>query len=134
MDVRVRTLAARQHDVVAGWQLGDKGLGRKAIKHAARHHGWRIVHPGVYCLTSAPITREQRWVAATLTARRTFLGHASGGSCWGFRPIDPLFETVVRPGSGGPRRMGDVLVMRSTTLAGETTTHNGIRITTGART
>src|SRR5205823_1069130 len=106
MDVRIRSLASRQHDIVAGWQLEDEGLGRKAIKHATRRRGWRVVHPGVYCLTSAPMTREQRWVAATLTARNTLLSHASAGSCWGFRPIDAPFETVVRAGSGGPRRMG----------------------------
>ena len=41
---------------------------------------------------------------------------------------------VTRPGSGGRRRLGGVLVLRSTTLRGDTTRLNGIPITTGART
>jgi hypothetical protein len=41
---------------------------------------------------------------------------------------------VTRPGSGGPRRLGRVLVCHSKTLAGDTTRHEGIPITTAART
>src|SRR4051794_1471268 len=133
MDVRVRNLAARQHDVAAAWQLQELGLGRKNIDHASDRLGWRILHPGVYCFTNAPLSQEQRWMAAALSTPATFLSHASAASCYGFRPIESPFETVVRRGSGGPRRMGDLLVFRSTTLDGETTRHNGIPITTGAR-
>jgi very-short-patch-repair endonuclease len=93
-----------------------------------------VVHPGVYALNSAPLTRRQRWFAATLTSPDSFLSHASAGACYGFRPWEGSFETITRPGRSGQRRHGGVLVLRSTTLDGETTQHNGIAITTPERT
>ncbi len=44
------------------------------------------------------------------------------------------FETVTRPGSGGPRRHGSILVYRSSTLEGDCTTLRGIPITSVERT
>lgn len=99
--------------------------------HAERHR-WHVVHPGVYALTQAPLTRRQRWVAATLTAPGTALAAASAGACWGFRPWEGAFEVVVRAGSGGPKRLGSLLVMRTRFV--ETTTHDGTPVTTPERT
>jgi Protein of unknown function (DUF559) len=134
MAVGLRELAAQQADVVAAWQLLAAGWTRRKIDHWVSARGWRIVHPGVYALTSAPLTRRQLWIAATLTAPHTVLSHASAGACWGFRPFDGRFETVTRPGSGSRRRLGGVLVFRSGTLDGDTTWHEGIAITTAERT
>jgi hypothetical protein len=134
MDVRVRRLAATQADLVASWQLLAAGLTRHGIAHGVSRWGWRVVHPGVYALTSAPLTRRQRWIAATLTTPDSVLSHASAAACWGMRRPQGNFEIVTRPGSGGRRRLGSVLVLRSRTLDGDTTMHDGIRITTAART
>jgi very-short-patch-repair endonuclease len=133
MDVHLRRLAAGQSDVVAGWQLLAAGWTPRMIKHRVRSHGWRVVHRGVYALTRAPLTRRQLWLAAALTSPGSVLSHASAGSCWGFRPFKGSYETVTRPGSGGPRRMGGILVLRSSMLAGDVTRHAGIPITTAAR-
>jgi very-short-patch-repair endonuclease len=134
MDVRVRRLAAGQADIVAGWQLAAAGLSRHAINHRMREWGWRVVHPGVYALTSAPLTRRQRWIAATLTTPDSVLSHGSAAACFGIRRPEGTVEVVTRPGSGGRRRLGGVLVLRSKTLEGDTTTNDGIKITTAART
>ena len=134
MDVRLRTLLAEQADLVAWWQLRDAGWTRRMIEDRAWRHGWRSIHPGVYALTRAPLARRQRWIAATLSAPCTFLYAASAAACWGFRIWEGTFETVVRPGSGGRRRMGSLLVARSIMLEGATTTHDGIAITTAPRT
>jgi very-short-patch-repair endonuclease len=134
MDVRLRELAARQDDLVARWQLLADGWSPKMVERAVRRGAWRSVHRGVYALTHAELTRRQRWLAATLTAPSTFLSHASAGACQGFRPFDGAFEVVTRRGSGGPRRIGAVLICRSTTLDGHTTVHEGIPITTAERT
>jgi predicted transcriptional regulator of viral defense system len=134
MDVRVRKLAAEQADLVATWQLLEAGLTRGMIKHRLGRWGWRVVHPGVYALTAAPLTQRQLWIAATLTTRDSFLSHASAAACWGFRPHKGPYEIVTRPGNGGRRRHGNVLVLRSMTLDGDTTIRDGIRITTAART
>jgi very-short-patch-repair endonuclease len=134
MDVRVRKLAARQADLVASWQLLAAGYTRHGINHGVSKWGWRPVHPGVYALTSAPLTQHQKWIAATLTTPNSVLSHASAAACLGIRANGSRFETVTRPGSGGRRRLGGVLVLRSTTLDGDTTKRDGIPITTGART
>jgi very-short-patch-repair endonuclease len=134
MDVRLRDLAAGQADVVACWQLLAAGWTPRMVDRRLRDRGWRAVHSGVHALTSAPLTRRQRWIAATLTTPDSVLSYASAGACWGFRPFEATFETVTRPGSGGRRRLGGVLVFRSKTLDGDTTWHDGIRITTAART
>jgi very-short-patch-repair endonuclease len=133
MDVELRGLAARQADVVAAWQLLEAGLTRRMIDHRVQTRGWRVVHPGVYALANAPLTRRQLWIAATLTTPESVVSHASAGACWGIRPFSGGFETVTRPGSGGRRRMGGVLVFRSSTLEGDTTRHEGIAITTAER-
>lgn len=130
----MRHLAAGQDDVVAAWQLLAVGFSRRMVDDRLHRRGWRLVHPGVYALTNAPLTRRQRWIAATLTTPDSVLSHASAGACLGIRPFDAVFETVTRPGSGGPRRLGGVLVSRSTSLAGDVTRHGGIRVTTTART
>src|SRR5918999_742565 len=134
MDVRVRKLAAGQYDLLAAWQLREAGFTWGAIKHMAKAAGWRQVHQGVYALTNAPLTQPQKWMAATLTTPDSVLSHASAAACWGFQRQTGGVETVTRPGSGGQRRLGGVLVKRSATLDGNTTTHQSIRVTTGART
>jgi very-short-patch-repair endonuclease len=95
--------------------------------------GWRVVHPGVYVLTSSPVARRQLWFAAVLTAPGTVLSHGSAGECYGFYRFDRGYEVVTRPGQGGRRRQGGLLVFRSKTLDGDVTSHTGIPITTAAR-
>src|SRR3954467_14164579 len=128
----VRALAAAQTDVVAAWQLRAAGWTRWQVERRVFEHRWRVVHPGVYALTQSPLTRHQLWMAATLSAPGTALAAASAGACWGFRPWENSFEVVVREGSGGPRRMGGLLVMRTSAM--EKTVRDGIPLTTPERT
>jgi very-short-patch-repair endonuclease len=134
MDVHLQRLAAAQVDVVAAWQLTRLGWTRKAIRHRVKRDGWRIVHPGVYALSQAPLTQLQRWMAAALTAPATYLSHLSASTCWGFHIASSTFETVTRVGSGGPQRVDGVLVRRSVTLDGQSAVCNGIPITSPVRT
>src|SRR5438094_6824235 len=109
MNVHLQELAAKQYDVVARWQLLAAGWTDWMVVHRVRTHGWRVIHRGVYAVNSAPLTRRQLWIAATLTSPNSFLSHASAGACWGLRPWQGGFETITRPGSGGPKRVGGVL-------------------------
>jgi hypothetical protein len=134
MDAYIRGLAARQVDVVAAWQLLAAGFSRRMVDHRVGDRGWRVLHPGVYLLTSSPPTRPQLWIAATLTTPDSVLSHTSAAARFGFRAFDRGYETVTRPGSGGPERLQGLLVRRSTTLAGDTIVHEGVRTTTPERT
>ncbi len=50
---------------------------------------------------------------ATLTAPGSMLNLASAAAAYGFWDRSREFETIVRPGNGGPRRFGGVLVFRA---------------------
>ena len=68
------------------------------------------------------------------TAPDSFLSHVSAAAAFGAWGLIRDFESITRPGSGGPRRHGGLLVYRSSLLDGETTTLEGIPITTPSRT
>lgn len=132
MDVRVEEVARAHGGLVAWHLLVEAGLpDRRATRAVA---GLREVHDGVFLTGHGPLTDHQRRLAATLTAPRTVLSHASGGAHWGFRPWNGGFEVVTRPGNGGPRRIGDLLVCRSSCLTGQIVRRDGIPVTTPART
>jgi hypothetical protein len=132
MNVRSRDLLESQASLAARWQLLDRGLSVAAIKHFAA--AARVVGDGVYMTGHGPMSTLQRRWAAVLSAPQSFSAFASAGDAWGIRPWTGRYEVVVRPGSGGPKRLGDVLVCRSSTLADDTTTLDGLPITTVERT
>ncbi len=136
-DAHVAAVAGRQHNRIALGQLLAVGLTTDAVAHRVATGRFVAVEQGVYAVAPVLDDPRGRWMGATLTAPGSVLSHASAGAAWGLRPRRPgdgAFETVTRPGSGGRRRHGDVLVHRSRTLAGQTTTHLGIPITTPERT
>jgi hypothetical protein len=128
-------LAGRQFNRVAYLQLRALGLGDRAIERRVAAGRLVRVEQGVFAV--APLLEHDvwgKWMGATLTAPETFLSHTSAAAArriWSlFRP----YETVVRPGSGGPRRFGGVRVYRSLTLDGDCTELHGIPLTTVPRT
>jgi very-short-patch-repair endonuclease len=134
MDSHLRKLASQQVDIVAAWQLRAAGWTWHKVKHHARDGGWRAIHPGVYVLTSAPLRREQLWFAAVLSAPGSALSHGSAAACYGFHRFERGFEVVTRPGQGGRRRHGRLLVFRSKRLDEDLAMHRRLPITTAART
>src|SRR4051794_23884624 len=132
MDVRLRELAAAQRDLVAAWQLLGTGWTPRMVAQHRVQQGWRLVHRGVYALTHAPLTPEQLRMAATLTAPGTFLSHASAGAHYGIWSFPGRYETVTRRGNRGQQRSSGLHVSYSKAL--DTTTHEGVPITTPERT
>jgi hypothetical protein len=130
-ETALRRRAERQCGVVATWQLVEDGLSWAAVRHRTR--GLREIHDGVHVTGDAPMTRRQVWWAAALTAPGRVVSHASAGAAYGFRPWTGAFEVVTRAGTGGPRRFGSLLICNSTTLTGNTTTLDGLPITTAER-
>jgi hypothetical protein len=133
MDSHLQQLAARQRDVVAAWQLRQVGWNWNRLRHHAHSRGWRRIHSGVYLLSQAVPTQIQLWWAAALSSPDSTLSHGSGGACFGFYDFRKEFEVVTRPGQGGRRRQGGLLVFRSKRLEGEVTRRMGIPITTPER-
>src|SRR3954469_4598000 len=98
MDAHLHRLAERQADVVAASQLRAVGWTDHGIQHYVRRGAWRVIHPGVYALTHAPLRREQLWFAAVLTAPGSVLSHGSGSACFGFHRFQRGFRVITSPG------------------------------------
>src|SRR3954465_2258694 len=103
----LRLMASEQAGCVASWQLRGAGLSWKTIEYRTRD--LRRLHDGVFVTGDAPITRLQRWWAATLTAPGSVLAFASAGAAHEIRPWEATFEVIVRRGSAGPRRQDGLL-------------------------
>jgi predicted transcriptional regulator of viral defense system len=134
-DARIAQLAGRQFNRISRRQLAELGMSDAAIVHGVAAGRLVIVEPGV--LAVAPLLEHDdwgAWMGATLTAPGSTLSHESAAAARGFWGLRRELETVTRPGSGGPRRFGGVLVFRSSTLDGDVTELNGIPITSVART
>ena len=132
-DTRIAEVAGKQFNRISRSQLRALGLAEHTIDNRVARGQLVIVEQGV--LAVAPVLDDDwgRWSGATLTAPLTFLSHVSASSAWGFWRPRRTYETVSRPGYGGPRRHGGLLVFRSRSLEGETTTLNGLPITTVPR-
>jgi hypothetical protein len=134
-DARVAQLAGRQFNRVSRRQLFDLGLSDAAIARRVATGRLVIVEEGVFAV--APVLEHDdwgRWMGATLTAPGSVLSRQSAAAARGIWSLPREFETITRPGSGGPRRHGGVFVFRSSTLAGECEVLRGIPITSVPRT
>ena len=134
-DRLIAELAGRQFNRISWRQLIDLGVGSGAIGRRLADGRLVVAEDGVFVV--APTQGDEdwgRWMGATLTAPGTFLCRTSAAAAWGAWTVTRAFETVVRPGNGGPRRHGGIVAFRSLTLEGETTTHRGVPITTAPRT
>jgi hypothetical protein len=133
-DAQVARLAGAQSNRFSRRQLYALGIGDRAIARRVASGRWVLVEEGVFAV--APVLDDPwgRWMAATLTAPGSVLSHASAAAAWGFASGPRQFETVSRPGSGGPRRHGGVLAFRSRTLEGECELLRGVPITSVPRT
>jgi hypothetical protein len=114
-------------------QLEALGFTRGDIAYRVATGRLRAVHQAVFAGRPLIDDERGRWMAATLTEPETYLSHASSAALHGFWDRQRELETVTRPGSGGPRFIDGLLVRRSLTLAGNTTTVEGIPTTTAER-
>jgi hypothetical protein len=134
-DAQIAELAGRQFNRVSRQQLFELGVSKSAIEHRVAAGRLTIVEQGV--LAVAPVSEDEQWglwMGATLTAPGTRLSRMSAAAAHGFWSLPRPYEIVTRPGNGGPRRHGGVLVHRSTTLEGESELLRGIPITSVPRT
>jgi len=133
-DVRVVELAARQHNRFSRAQLAALGIDDLTIKRRVDAGRWVAVHAAVYAI--APVLHDDLglWTGATLTEPGTVLSHVSAAAARGIWDRSRAFETVTRPGNGGPERYDGLLVHRSQRLGDDVTVWRGIPITSVPRT
>jgi predicted transcriptional regulator of viral defense system len=131
----IAALAARQHGVVARWQLIELGLTSRAITYRVSIGRLHVVHRGVYAVGHRRVTARGRWMAAVLACGSgAVLSHRSAAALWGFLDAaSPRVDvtTPSRSGSSVPR----IRRHRVRHLPPEDTTKvDGIPVTTLART
>jgi len=129
-------LARKQHWVISRRQLLNFGFTPRAIEHWLETFRLHRVYRGVYAVGTPQLDRHRRWMAAVLASGpRAVLSHRSAGELWGLvenRERDKS-EVTVR-GPVGSRRTQISAVSRPALPATESTVHEGIPVTTPART
>jgi very-short-patch-repair endonuclease len=132
----VRALAARQHGLVARWQLLGLGVGEDAIDHRLRSGRLVKVQRGVYAVGHAELRREGNLLAMVLRyGDSATVSHRSAAALWGIRPWSGTFVEITRRGPGGTAKRRGRLIHRCIDLPDdEITTERGVPTTTLART
>lgn len=137
MDGAIARLAAAQHGVVARRQLLEMGVARGDIDHRLSLHRLHRVHRAVYSPGPPSALRvEGRWMAAVLACGPgAVLSHAAAGAHWNLRSSSAGVVDVTVPSHAGRRPQSGIRLHRSTTLTpGQCAVHEGIPVTTVART
>jgi very-short-patch-repair endonuclease len=132
-DSDIAALAGVQHGVASRAQLMELGLTRNEVERRVTIGRLHRVHRGVYAVGHRVMTRQGRWMAATL-ATAGVLSHITAATAWGFaRSAGAIHVTV--PGDPGRHKRRGLAVHRSRTLTpDDTTTHERIPITEPHRT
>ncbi len=128
-------MAADQFNRISRRQLRESGWTADAIKHRISRGELVIVESGVLAIAPA-LTHDPwgKWMSATLTHPGSVLSHIAAAVAWGILSFEESFVSITRPGNGGPRLHGAVMVHRSETIAEDTTDLDGIPITSVPRT
>jgi predicted transcriptional regulator of viral defense system len=133
VDAAIAAIAARQHGVIARIQLLRLGLGRRAIAHRVEQGRLHVIHRGVYAVGHARLTIHGRWMAAVLASGEgSRLSYRSAGMLWAVRRTERGLIEVTSPRTGHP--LPGVQRHRAELPADEVTVHDGIPVTTVART
>jgi very-short-patch-repair endonuclease len=123
-----------QWGVVSRAQLADAGISAATVDIWVRRGRLLVVHRGVYAVGHAPLRREGRWLAAVLAyGDAAVLSHVSAAAHWGLLQSDATRIDVSTPASR--HSVPGIRLHRSRSLiACDTTSHQGIPITTVPRT
>jgi very-short-patch-repair endonuclease len=133
---RVGAIARLQRGRVTRTQLLSAGLTSNAINHMLHRGLLQAEHAGVYLLRSAPPVPWGRETSALLACHGgAILSHRSAAAVWGLIPApDGPVDVTVVDGDGGRKRAGIRVHRTARLLARDTTVHEGLPITSAART
>jgi very-short-patch-repair endonuclease len=130
----VSELAAQQWGVVSRAQLRGCGVAAATVDYWVRAGRLHVLHRGVYAVGHRVLRREGRYLAAVLACGPgAVLSHRSAAAHWGILGTDQARIDVTAPASR--HGTSGIRLHRARSLdAHDTTTHEGIPITTIART
>jgi hypothetical protein len=133
-DVAVAEVAERQWGVVSVVELLAVGLTRAGVVRRVRAGRLHRVHRGVYAVGHRVLRREGRWMAAVLACGEgAVLSHRSAAAHWELLGSAAALIDVTAPATR--HGLPGIRLHRSRFLdARDTTTHEGIPITTVPRT
>lgn len=133
-DRRIAVIAADQHGVVSLGQLRDAGLDRGAIAHRARTGRLHRIHRGVYAVGHRRLSRDGRWMAATMACGNVWLSDGDAGAIWDLRACSAGIVHVTTPSRAGRERRAGIRIHRRALPEAERTMHRGLPVTSVART
>jgi very-short-patch-repair endonuclease len=130
----VAGLAARQWGVVSSGQLRACGVSRSAAEKAVRAGRLHCLYRGVYAVGHTRLGREGRYMAAVLACGAgAVLSYRSAAAWWGLLQTEQARIDVTSP--HGRHAIAGVRRHQARSLAPhDTTTHQGMPITSVART
>jgi very-short-patch-repair endonuclease len=131
-DVAIVALAERQHGVVAFRQLEALGIRRGAVEHRLAAGRLHRRYKGVYAVGRPSLTTKGHWMAVVLACGPgAALCHRSAAALWGLGR-DGWKTDVSVPGDR--RSRGMIKVHRARLRPEDVSTHDGVPVTTVART
>jgi very-short-patch-repair endonuclease len=134
LDGKVAALAARQWGVVSSAQLRALGMTGREVGHRMSRGRMHRVYRGVYAVGHRRLAPEGRFLAAVLACGTdAVLSHRSAAHWWGLLAAAGSLVDVTSP--HGCHAIEGIRRHRSRCLiAGDTTNHHGIPITSVSRT
>jgi predicted transcriptional regulator of viral defense system len=133
IDKLIAALAERQHGVVGRVQLVALGLSHRATDGRVAAGRLHALHRGVYAVGHRRLTRKGRWMAAVLACGPcAALSHRDAGALWDLRATERRLIEVTTPRNR--RHRVNIEIHRVRLEPDETTIHDGIPVTTVART
>jgi very-short-patch-repair endonuclease len=129
-------VAGRQYGVVTRAQLRIAGVGETGIRERVGTNRLFRLHRGVFAVGHRELRREGHWMAAVLACGPgAVLSHFDAAAHWNIRQSASALVHVTVPTRAGRVRRRGLRIHRSGRLAAEqVTVHEGIPVTTVART
>jgi hypothetical protein len=100
----VAEFAARQHGIVALWELLELGMSRTGVKRWVEDGGLHRVYRGVYAVGHSSLTGDGRWLAAVKACGPgALLSHMCAAALWAIRRTSSPIIHVTTPNRRSPK-------------------------------
>jgi very-short-patch-repair endonuclease len=132
-DAIIIAIAARQHGIVARWQLENAGVARHIVAYRTRRQQLQRLHRSVYRLAPLAGPCEREMAAVLCSGEAAVASHRTAAVLLTLLPPHAS-ELSVSTDRGHPRPLPGVRVHRVCLPRDERTVAQGVPVTTAART